>query len=320
MAVFTGNEAANHFNGTKDPDIFTGFGGADLFNGLGGNDIFLATIGDGNDQYHGNGDVDQYNLAATSANAAVDLQAGTAHSAQTGTDQLSGIENVVGSTGNDDIRGDEGANLLIGLEGNDTLIGRGGADIMIGNTGNDTYGVDNVGDVVQEDANEGIDTVNCRINSYTLGANVERLVFLGSGDFVGAGNDLTNRIVGGSGNDALFGGAGIDSLIGGAGNDFLDGGSGGDVLDGGTGDDTLDMSVGGDTARFLAGYGHDTIIGFGPGDHLDLRGFGITSATFATAVAITQDAGFMLVSFGGGDVRLMGVAASTVDISAFRVA
>jgi len=39
---------------------------------------------------------------------------------------------------------------------NDDLYGDGGADKLIGGTGDDTYDVDNKGDVVVENQNEGI--------------------------------------------------------------------------------------------------------------------------------------------------------------------
>ncbi len=55
--------------------------------------------------------------------------------------------------------GNSASNTLIGGGGNDTLDGGGGADIMIGGLGNDTYVIDNPGDVVSENANEGIDLV-----------------------------------------------------------------------------------------------------------------------------------------------------------------
>ena len=46
--------------------------------------------------------------------------------------------------------------------------GGAGADTMIGGAGNDTYVVDNAGDVVTENANEGTDTGEASI-TYTLG-------------------------------------------------------------------------------------------------------------------------------------------------------
>jgi serralysin len=81
------------------------------------------------------------------------------------------------------------------------------------------YVVDNAGDVVSENASEGTDTVKTTLLSYTLGANVENLIFTGSGSFAGIGNVLSNSIVGGAGNDTLEGKAGADTMAGGAGND-----------------------------------------------------------------------------------------------------
>ena len=50
---------------------------------------------------------------------------------------------------------------------------------MRGGPGNDTYLVDNAGDVVTENFNEGTDTVQSSL-TYTLGANVENLTFTGN--------------------------------------------------------------------------------------------------------------------------------------------
>ena len=107
--------------------------------------------------------------------------------------------------------------------GADTLDGgknTAGVDTLVGGAGNDTYLVRNVGDVVTEAAGGGTDTVQSFLNTYTLSANVENLTFAGIGDFTGTGNNLSNIITGGSGNDTLDGGAGgRDTLIGGAGDD-----------------------------------------------------------------------------------------------------
>jgi Ca2+-binding RTX toxin-like protein len=62
-----------------------------------GNDTLLAS--GGNDTLIGGGGTDTYSLAATAAAATVNLATGTSSSAETGTDTLTGIENVIGGSG-----------------------------------------------------------------------------------------------------------------------------------------------------------------------------------------------------------------------------
>ena len=69
-----------------------------------------------------------------------------------------------------------------------------------------------------ENLNEGSDLVYATV-SYTLAANTENLVLLGSGDLNGTGNTLSNAIYGNTGANTLNGGAAADFLQGNAGND-----------------------------------------------------------------------------------------------------
>jgi Ca2+-binding RTX toxin-like protein len=55
--------------------------------------------------------------------------------------------------------------------------------------------------------------------SYTLSANVEKLILTGAANIYGSGNALDNTLIGNDGNNTLNGGAGIDTLAGGLGND-----------------------------------------------------------------------------------------------------
>jgi Ca2+-binding RTX toxin-like protein len=121
-------------------------------------------------------------------------------------------------------------NVITGGIGNDTLDGVTGADTLIGGLGNDTYIVDNAGDKVIENPGEGTDTVKTSLASYTLPANVENLIYTGSGNFAGTGNGGDNSITGGPGNDTLDGGAGNDTMAGGLGNDTYIVGSASDVV------------------------------------------------------------------------------------------
>lgn len=310
MAIFFGGPGNDHFDGTAENDVLIGNGGKDMnMRGNAGDDTFVAAVSDNDDEYLGGADTDTYDLGATTADATVDLRDGTASSAQTGSDTLDSIENVTcgSSSGNDVLRGNEDDNVLIGGGGNDTLQGRGGSDTMVGGAGNDTYSVDDVGDVVLENADEGLDIVNVRLNAYILPAEVERMFFIGTGDFVGTGNALANKIVGNDGSDTLDGGAGDDILIGQAGNDTMTGGAGRDVF------------------GFTAGFGDDIITDFGAlagvsHDTLDVRQLGITAANFSATVAISQVGADTLVQFGGGSVTLTGVVSSNVGMSDFFLA
>jgi serralysin len=127
--------------------------------------------------------------------------------------------NTLNGTGEGEtITGQGGNDTLYGFGGNDTLNGGSGADKMYGGTGNDTYVVDNTGDVVYENANEGTDLVQSSV-TYTLAANVENLTLTGSSSRNGTGNELNNVITGNSGTNILAGLGGADTLIGGNGTD-----------------------------------------------------------------------------------------------------
>ena len=129
--------------------------------------------------------------------------------------------------------------------GDNRIDGGLGADRMVGRLGNDTYVVENAGDMVVEARNQGADTVETTLAAYALGANVENLIYVGSGNFTGTGNTLANLIVGGAGDDDLNGGRGIDTMRGGFGDDtyFVD--HPGDIVDeaGGSGIDTVETTI-----------------------------------------------------------------------------
>jgi Ca2+-binding RTX toxin-like protein len=164
-----------------------------------------------------------------------------------------------GDNGNDQIFGYAGDDSLFGGADNDTIDGGIGADMMDGGAGNDIYVVDNIGDIVTEFPNAGADTVRTKLDTYTLGANVENMLFIGPGNFIGIGNNLNNVIVGGAGDDRLLGGVGNDTLNGRAGNDVLNGGVGADVMAGGADNDTYFVDNVADKVHDASGGGSDTV-------------------------------------------------------------
>jgi Ca2+-binding RTX toxin-like protein len=170
--------------------------------------------------------------------------------------QASG-QTINGTSGNDSLVGGTGDDTLNGFAGNDTLDGGAGADSMVGGTGDDVYFVDNVGDTIVEQANEGIDEVRASLD-YTLPAFVNNLTLVASA-YHGTGNDIENVITGSSIANILDGGAAADTLIGGGGADFLVGGAATDsfvfnvALGGSNNDEIGDFEVGLDKIHLDAG-------------------------------------------------------------------
>ena len=86
----------------------------------------------------------------------------------------------------------------------DTLNGGSGADQMSGGAGNDAYVVDNISDLVIENANAGSDMVYSTVD-LPAGGGRGVLVLQGSADLQGFGNSLSNAIYGNSADNLLDG-------------------------------------------------------------------------------------------------------------------
>ena len=245
-----GNSDANVLVGNAGNNILNGEGGADAMIGGAGNDIyFVDNAGD---------------FVFENAGEGTDAVFSTAHF------RLSENVETLVLQGSADLQGygNSDANKIYGNTGSNLLNGEGGADIMLGGAGNDVYFVDNIGDRVIENLNDGTDAVFSTID-YTLTANVETLVLQGSDNLSGAGNASSNSIHGNAGDNQLNGGAGADVLIGNA------------------GDDTFVFNAGqanGDTIIDFAGNGASA------GDTLSFVGFGTAGdgATF-TQIGATNE-------------------------------
>ncbi|TMJ10948.1 MAG: calcium-binding protein, partial [Alphaproteobacteria bacterium] len=227
----TGNALANSLNGNSGANVLDGGAGADLMFGGNGDDTYIVSdLGDRATEVSASGGYDTVMSAISFT-------------------MTSNIEKIVlTGTAATTAAGNALDNLMIGNSGNNSFVGGGGNDTMTGGLGNDVYYVDQAGDVVNENAGEGTDTVIASL-SYTLGATLENLTLSGAAALNGTGNDLNNIITGNAGANTLNGGIGNDTLVGGVGNDTLIGGLGNDVY----------VVDGGDTLVENAGEGTDTV-------------------------------------------------------------
>lgn len=225
--TLTGAAAINGSGNTLD-NVITGNDGDNVLDGGAGNDTLAGGLG--NDTYVLDNAAD---VVIENASAGTDtVQAGFSYTlganleklTLTGTAAIDGTGNelantitgnaaantLIGGAGNDSLSGGAGNDILDGGVGNDSLNGGAGLDSMTGGLGNDTYTVDNIGDVVVENADEGIDKVNSSI-SYVLGANLENLTLTGSAAINATGNALDNILTGNTGANQLSGGLGNDT-------------------------------------------------------------------------------------------------------------
>lgn len=282
--ILTGGDGDDTLDGGSGADQLDGGTGADILLGGAGDDILIG--GEGADYLVGgagadviNGDApgttilwygDTLSYAASTAAVSVDLVAGTASGGDAEGDQISNIENVIGSAFDDHI-------VLANRTGT-KVIGGAGADILVG-AGADGYS----SAVSYEGSTVGVD-LNFMTGVFSGGdAEGDQLSFFKE-VFGSAGDDrivgkvtfspysgeilLSHRLYGGDGDDYLFntpsahGGAGDDIITGSDGSDFyLDGDAGHDTISGGYGDDVIYLSaVAADADHVDGGVGEEDLI------------------------------------------------------------
>ena len=252
---------ADTIRGNKaDNTLYGGGGGADYLFGEGGDD-YIYTVGAGSHVNGGHGDdFADINRFWSDADLTFDVQdtQGVTKMKGDGT-RVShvksfritgghGNDRFLAGDGNDELRGDEGHNVLSGRGGDDVLASD-GIDKLNGGSGDDMAEIRRSEATMDLDFHFAGESNLTTMNDGTTVIHVENFYFAG-----GIGDDV---FVAGDGADRLFGNAGDDRLVGGAGDDLLGGGEGADRIMGGLGHDTIDVSYFDST-----GATYDTVVGF----------------------------------------------------------
>jgi len=243
------------------------------------NDTFISNTA--SNTFTGGGGTDTVSYSLATSGVTVNLSTGsvTGH----GTDILSGIENVIGTSHNDIITGDGNNNDILAGGGTDTLDGGSGIDTADYSAAAAGINVNLSSSTASNDGDSGTDILS----------NFENVTGSSHNDTI-TGSSGTNVISGGVGTDALDGGSGTDTanysaaaggitvdlsnstasndgdggtdtlsnfenVTGSSHNDTITGSSGNNVIDGGAAPDTLYGNGGTDTYIFGSGKGQDLI-------------------------------------------------------------
>ena len=244
-------------------------------------------------------------------------------------DARSLIENAVGGSGHDDIRGNTANNVLTGNAGDDTLYGAGGNDRLIGGDGADHLRGGVGADYLDGGAGT-YDTVEYSDSSVgvyiNLGSNIA------SGGYA-TGDQLFGfeNIIGSDRDDVLYGSSASNVILGGRGSDQIVGVGGNDYLAGEDGDDMLIVTDGG-FATMVGAVGDDRFVVFpgtkakimdftaGDGRHIDeILIYKNIFADYADALAHAVQSGTStFINKGDFSIELVGVNVSQLRADDFN--
>lgn len=198
---------------------------------------------------------------------------------------LAGRDVIFGGAGNDDILGGAGADMVFGDAGNDRLLGESGNDFLDAGAGTDTVFGGDGDDVIVASVGDGDDTYygddmvggtgSDTIDHSAITASIVADLGTGFGD---RGHVQSAQ----SGNDVIWS---IETFLSGSGNDMITSGLAANTIDGGAGNDTF---------RFTSAEAADadTILGFAPGDRIDLSGIDANGSQSANGVFALVSGGF----------------------------
>jgi Ca2+-binding RTX toxin-like protein len=238
--TIVGNEGPNRLEGGEGDDTIDGRGGADRIAGDGGEDQLDG--GPGPDDIKGGFDEDTltYETRIEAVRVTLDGIADDGNAQDLVADNAGNdIENLIGTVGDDRLRGNNRQNTLEGRSGNDVLEGLQSDDTLNGAQGSDVLDggtdIDTATFAAGPPVNITLDGVaNDTPIGPALGPNddnvlTENVIGSPSADTI-VGDDGANVLQGNGGDDTIRGAGGADRIIGDAGFDVLAGDSGQDTI------------------------------------------------------------------------------------------
>jgi Ca2+-binding RTX toxin-like protein len=204
--LYAGGGEDQLFGGTGNDTLYGDAGNDQQFGGA-GTDSLMG--GAGSDLLDGGDGTDYAYYSSSSTAVQVDLNANTAAGGDAQGDTLISIEHLWGSTWNDSLTGNAGANFLMGNSGNDTLTGLGGNDGLYGGNGDDQLAGGEGNDTLYGDAHNDTLTGGAGTD-YLMGGTGSDVYHFNLGDdrdylredTAGIDTASTDRVVFGAGIDA----------------------------------------------------------------------------------------------------------------------
>ena len=282
-------------NGTNTGDTLYGTDAADTINGLGGNDQ-LKGFG-GADRLDGGTGIDTAFYSDSTVGVTVNLTQGRGFGGSAEGDTLFNIENLFGSSYNDQLTGNAYDNALNGLGGSDILKGGGGDDTLDGGSGDDTLKGGGGADTLI--GGPGNDTAD--FSDDTAGYTVSLVTGLAIRNFSPNNQpedhlSSIENITGSAYFDNLTGNAGANVLRGGDGDDILDGGGGADIMYGGAGNDRFYVDNPDDVFWENAGEGTNDFV-------LSSVSYALQAGSEIEVLAVTTVYSTAAITFVGNEFR-----------------